>query len=381
MATYIEIDAKTVLNKFKYRDNWFWDRYSINPYRGCEFSCSYCDAMTEKYLIHDDHRDFSSTIYIKKKAPKVLKREIHRFKPDVVGISGVTDPYQPAERKYKLTREILKIFEENRFPVHIGTKSDLVFRDMDILKEISEKTWCTVSFTITSFDEELLSRLEPSAPSPEDRLEAIHVLNEEGIQSGVNFIPIVPYILDSKENIEEVIKRSSEHAEYILIGSGMTLRSNQKIRFTELLERNFPELLVKYKQLYRHGQEPAGSYILNLNKLAAKLCKRYKIKNYIDPPSFKRQSKQKTLIPTVDYDSINREVANYLLQTAFFMEYKNGDYNSTWKYHSAAENIENLNESIVDIHERDELRKIEGVDESVSEYIVKFLVNRLKSSE
>lgn len=375
MVKYVEIESKTLLTTHKYRDNWFWQRYSINPFRGCEFNCSYCDAITEKYLIHGDHRDFSSTIYVKKNAPKILKREIGKFKPDVVGISGVTDPYQPAEKNYELTRDILKILDRYNFPVHILTKSDLILRDMDLLKRISKNTWCTVSFTITSFDRDICNLLEESAPSPLKRLEAIRLLNEEGIPAGVNFMPITPYILDSPENLKDVIKKSSRYAKYILIGSGMSLRSNQKIRFTELLEKNFPELLGKYIQLYRNRQDPSRNYILNLNELALNICKKYGIKNYIDPPLFRRKSEQRTLIPTEDYDILNREVANHLLQLAFFMEYT-GDYNSTWKYHLAAERIEKLSESILDIYEKGDLEKLEGVEKSISREIIIFLTKK-----
>jgi len=153
-------------------------------------------------------------------------------------VSGVTDPYQPAEKRYELSRKMLEILAEHRFPVHIITKSDLVLRDVDLLREIAKQTWCTVSLTIITFNKKLLPYLEPFAPSPERRLDAVDKLNEEGIQAGVDFTPIVPYLLDGPENIEEVIKRASECTQYILIGAAMTLRSNQRIRFFGLLKTN-----------------------------------------------------------------------------------------------------------------------------------------------
>ena len=134
MVEYVEIEAKSVLQKQKYRDNWFWNRYGINPYRGCQFACNYCDALTEKYLVHKDYKDFSRIIYAKKNAPSVLEKEVRKRKPDVVAMSGVTDPYQPAEKKYELTRKILEILARHKFPAHIITKSDLVLRDIDLLR-------------------------------------------------------------------------------------------------------------------------------------------------------------------------------------------------------------------------------------------------------
>jgi len=374
MVKFVEIRAKSILQKHKYRDNWFWNRYGTNPYRGCQFACNYCDAITEKYLVHESYEDFSRIIYVKRNAPEILEKEVEKLKPDVVAMSGVTDPYQPAEKKYELTRKILEILAEHGFPVHIITKSDLVLRDVDLLREIATQTWCTVSLTIITFNKELLPYLEPFAPSPERRLEAVEKLNEGGVQAGVDFTPIVPYLLDGPENIEEVIKRASESAEYILIGTAMTLRSNQRTRFFELLKKNFPELVEKYENLYDKQESPPTDYILRLNRYAFEFCKKYGIKNYIPPPSFERYPKQKTLIPIESYDRDNLEVATFLLLMAFFKEFKSANSYSAWAYHKASQNIENLNESIKDIYKRGELRKIPGVGESIIKVIEDYLL-------
>ncbi|MCK4733451.1 MAG: radical SAM protein [Methanophagales archaeon] len=375
MVKFKEIEAKSILQPQKYRDDWFWNRYNLNSYRGCQFACNYCDAITEKYLVHEDYKDFSRIIYVKKNAPGVLETEVKKFKPDVVAMSGVTDPYQPAERKYELTRKILKILAKHKFPVHIITKSDLVLKDIDLLKEIAKQTWCSVSLTIVTFNQELLPYLEPFAPSPERRLEAIRKLNDAGIQAGVDFTPIVPYLLDNEENIKEVVKRASEHAKYILIGAAMTLRSNQRTRFLELLRKNFPEHVEKYENLYGNQESPPKDYIVRLNKCAFEFCKKYGIKNYIQPPSFERSSKQKTLIPAESQDEENFKVATLLLLIAFFKEFKSANPYSAWAYHKASQNIEKLDESIKEIYKREELRKISGVGESVSKVIEEFLVN------
>ena len=361
MTKFIEIEAKSILQKQKFRDNWFWNRYGINPYRGCQFACNYCDAITEKYLVHKDYKDFSRIIYVKKNAPEVLGKEVKKRNPDVVAMSGVTDPYQPAEKKYELTRKILKILVEHGFPVHIITKSDLVLRDIDLLREIAEQTWCTVSLTIITFDKELLPYLEPFAPSPGRRLKAVEKLNEGGVQAGVDFTPIVPYLLDGPENIEEVIKRASEHAEYILIGAAMTLRSNQRIRFFDLLKTNFPELVKKYKNLYGEKENPPQDYIVRLNGLAFEFCKKCGIKNYISPPRFERALKE------------NFDVANHLLLIAFFKEFKSANPYSAWAYHKASQTIEDLNESITGICKRKALDKLPGVGKTISKVIEEFL--------
>ncbi|AXV37275.1 MAG: radical SAM protein [Methanobacteriaceae archaeon] len=375
MAKFIEIESKSILYRHNFKDNWFWMRYAINPYRGCEFACTYCDALTDKYLIHKDYRNFAKEIFVKKNAPNILKRDIKRFKPDVVGLSGVTDPYQPAEKNYLLSRRILEILRDNQFPVHIATKSDLVLRDMDILKDISKNSWCTVSFTIITFDENILPYLEPAATRPKKRLSAIKKLKKEGIMVGVNFIPIIPYLLDNPDNIENVIKKSSKYVDYIIIGSGMTLRSNQRIRFMKLLENKFPELVEEYNSMYTNRTDPPHQYKLKINNLALKFCKKYGIQNFIDPPDFKVKSHQRTLIPTEDYVKFNRDVAQHLLLIAFFKEFKSGYTGSNWNYHKAAENIENLNGSIRKYYDKRRLKEIPGVGEQIENIIEDFIFN------
>jgi len=361
MVKFVKVKAKSILQKQKFRDNWFWNRYNLNSYRGCQFACNYCDAITEKYLVHKNYKDFSRIIYVKENAPELLEKEVKRFKPDVVAMSGVTDPYQPAERKCKLTRNILKILVKHNFPVHIITKSDLVLRDIDLLREIARQTWCTVSLTIVTFNQDLLPYLEPFAPPPEKRLETVKRLNEEGVQAGVDFTPIVPFLLDSVENIEEVIRKASQYAKYVLIGAAMTLRSNQRTRFLELLHKNFPELVGKYKELYGKQENPRQDYVVRLNKIAFEFCKKYDIKNYISPPDFERPRKE------------NFEVANLLLLIAFFKEFKSGNPYSAWAYHKASQSIENLKESIRDVYERNELEKIPGIGKNISRVIEEFL--------
>jgi len=362
MVEFMEVKAKTVLNKYTYRDNWFWCRYSINPYRGCQFACNYCDAITEKYLVHEHIEDFSRIIYVKTSAPELLEKELKKTEKDVVALSGVTDPYQPAERKYEITRKVLEVLRDNGFPVHIGTKSDLVLRDTDILSEISKKSWCTVSFTITTFDKNLLSLLEPFSPPPERRLEAVKKLREAGIMAGVDFTPIIPYLLDDENNIREVIRKASENnAEYLLSGAGMTLRSNQKIRWLQLLEENWPELVRKYEKLYGESQEPSREYAVKINKKAFEICKEFNIKTYIPPPDFEKPLKE------------NFEVANLLLLIAYFKERQTGNPYAAWAYHKAAQNIEELRVNIRDVLNKNELEEISGVGKNLAGTIREYL--------
>jgi len=361
MVKFKEIKSKTVLNKYRYRDNWFWCRYSINPYRGCQFACNYCDAITEKYLVHENVEDFSRVIHVKINAPELLEKEIKRVRKDVIALNGVTDGYQPAERKYEISRRILEVIRDNNFPVHIVTKSDLVLRDIDLLSEIAENSWCAVTITIITFDKKLRPLLEPFAPSPERRLSAVKELVNAGILSGVDFTPIVPYLADGEENMRDVIKRVSESgARYILPGS-MTLRGNQKLRFFRLLRENWPELIENYEKLYGNSDSPDRRYVANLNRKAFEFCRRFGIPNYIPPPRFERPLRE------------NFDVANVLLLIAYFKEMRSGDPYSAWAYHKAAENIERLDRGIRDLYVENELDRIGSVGKSIAQTIGEFL--------
>ena len=295
MVRFVEVGSRSVLGRYRYRDNWFWCRYGLNPYRGCQFACNYCDAITEKYLVHQRVEDFSRIIYVKTGAPELLKREVERAERDVVALSGVTDPYQPAEKKYEVTRRVLEVLGDYGFPVHVGTKSDLVLRDLYLLSEISEKSWCAVSVTIITFDKNLVSLLEPLAPAPERRLEAVKKLIEAGVQAGVDFTPIVPYITDSDHNLRDVIGRASKSgARYVLPGGGMTLRSHQKIRFLKLLKENWPGLLEKYENLYGSSQSPKRQYVSEMNRKPLNSAKSL-ASRILSNPRFLKDRSRKTL--------------------------------------------------------------------------------------
>jgi len=226
-----------------------------------------------------------------------------------------------------------------------------------LLSEIASNSWCAVSITIITFNKKLLPLLEPFAPSPEKRLRAVEKLAQAGICAGVDFTPIVPYISDDDDNIREVIRRAAESgAKFILPGS-MSLRSNQKTRFLQLLEENWPELTEKYEKLYGNSESPNQQYTSEIIKKSFEFCKRFGIHTYISPPTFDMPLKE------------NFEVANMLLLIAYFKERKMGNPYAAWAYHRAAQSIEGIKESIQEIHRRNELRKIPGVGERLAKSI------------
>src|SRR5262245_42875560 len=172
---------------------------SINPYRGCEHGCVYCYARpTHEYLGFSAGLDFETKIMVKENAPELLREQLtaRKWQPQVLAISGVTDPYQPSERHLKLTRKCLEVLREFRNPVGIVTKNHLVTRDIDILSELARHKAAAVFVSITTLDPDLARRMEPRASTPELRLDAIGMLARAGVPAGVMVAPIVPGLTD-----------------------------------------------------------------------------------------------------------------------------------------------------------------------------------------
>ena len=243
-----EIFARTLLSSAKRPDNWFGIKYTMNLYRGCQHQCIYCDSRSECYQIES-----FADIQVKVNALEKLSDEIRRKRvKGTIGTGSMNDPYMPIEAERKLTRGALQIIAGARFPVHIITKSDLVVRDLDILKEIA-KVYAAVSFTITSAADDLSRKVEPGAPVSSRRFAAMKTLAEQGILTGVTMMPILPFIGDDDENIRSLVRMAGEAgAAYILPSFGLTLRDRQRAYFYDRLDRFFLGLRQKYQ--FRYGE-------------------------------------------------------------------------------------------------------------------------------
>jgi DNA repair photolyase len=305
MIKYIPKEVKTILNKYKFIDSWFWCRYSINPYNGCEFACTYCDSRSHKYHLQPD---FDHTIYVKDNVGATLENRLRRARtllPDVVAIGGTCDAYQPAEASYNNTRQCLEVLLKYHYPVIISTKSTLILRDLDILSRIAEDSWCAIGVTVTTLDRKLAGFLEPRAPFPEKRLGVIKEIKQKcpEIRAGVNFIPVVPYLSDDEGNLEEVVAGARmAGADFVLFGGGMTLRDNASC-FMRTLSEEFPHLVDKYERLYqakyapakgyRGRYEPGKSYFKRIHRKTLDLCDRhqlaFRLKRHI-PEDFRKQN-------------------------------------------------------------------------------------------
>ena len=251
-----EINAKSILRKHKKIDSWFLSRYGMNLYRGCTHNCVYCDGRSEKYNVEGE---FGSEVEVKINAIDILKRELDPKRKRIplkkgyvmVG-GGVGDSYQPVEKKYELTRKTLELLYKKDFPVHVLTKSNLIERDLDILKKINEKNRCIVSFSFSSASDEICSVFEPGVPSPDKRFETLKMFKKEGISIGMFLLPVIPFITDNPKIIEDIIKKAKKIGIDFIIFGGMTLKDGrQKDNYYDTLKKSYPDLLVEYNNIYR----------------------------------------------------------------------------------------------------------------------------------
>ena len=216
--------------------------YSINPYRGCEHGCAYCYARpTHEYLDFSSGLDFETRILCKQNAPELLRKKLssHSWKPQPIAFSGVTDPYQPVEKRLEITRQCLAVLAEFRNPVMIVTKNHLVTRDLDILKELARWNAVSVAISLTTLDRELGRQLEPRASTPQRRLEAIQAIHQAGIPVGMLTAPIIPGLTDHE--IPALLKAGAEAGAGWAYYEILRLPHAVKELFTQWLEHYYPE--------------------------------------------------------------------------------------------------------------------------------------------
>ena len=208
---YFEIETRSVLNRTRPGMPFRW---TINPYRGCEFACKYCYARyTHEFMGIEDATLFEDQIYAKSNLAPILRQELPKLDPaDAIAIGTATDPYQPAERRFRRTRSVLEVFAAGQGRrLSITTKSDLVTRDLDLLRCISQSNVLSINITITTLDRELARMLEPRAPRPDLRLQAVRKLAGAGIRVGVFPNPILPLITDSERRLDQLARAARDH--------------------------------------------------------------------------------------------------------------------------------------------------------------------------
>jgi DNA repair photolyase len=250
----IDIECKTALN----RVSGMPFRWSLNPYRGCTHGCHYCYAMATHAYYGLNTEEFASTIFAKTNLADVLRRELSRpsWPNEKVAIGTATDPYQPCEGRYRLTRAALDVFLDRATPVSIVTKSTLVLRDRDVLASLAAKTYVSVNFTITTMDPEKWRQIEPGTPPPWKRLDVMRRLVDSGIRCSVFLAPILPGITDSVESIEAVVRAAKEHGAAKFWSSPLRLAPLVKEHYYDFVADAFPDLIQRYERAYPRTDAP-----------------------------------------------------------------------------------------------------------------------------
>ncbi|GAA0731923.1 SPL family radical SAM protein [Clostridium oceanicum] len=252
------IESKTILSPYKINNNWFGYNYNMNIYKGCCHGCIYCDSRSECYNIEDFDK-----VRAKKNAIGILNSELKsKRKKGVVATGAMSDPYNTFEKEYEFTRKALKLINKYNFGVSIATKSNLITRDIDILKKIKTHSPALTKMTVTTADDKLSKILEPNVCESSKRFEAINKLSSNGIYTGILLMPILPFIEDTEDNIVSIISLAKENgAKFIYPAFGVTLRQNQREYFFTKVDRYFKNMsnnyIKEYGNSYRCGSKNA----------------------------------------------------------------------------------------------------------------------------
>jgi DNA repair photolyase len=295
---YFAATPRSVMNGPKATGMGFW---SINPYVGCAFGCAYCYARyahrysAERLSTAADHDKadalptdelppwlaFERRIMIKREAPELVRRALARpgtleaLRRETVVIGTATDPYQPAERRFRITRGVLEVLaEQTGIRVAIITKSPLVTRDVDVLRRINERSRLTVHISLITVDREIARILEPRAPTPEARLRAIARLSANGIEVGVNCMPVLPGITDAPEMIEELVRSVKVANAAYISACTLRLQATARDRYLPFIASEFPELAKRYERAYATGYQVSERYRDGLSARFKIVCDR-----------------------------------------------------------------------------------------------------------
>jgi DNA repair photolyase len=269
---YFTLPVRSLLNKCTSpRMPFTW---TVNPYRGCEFACKYCYARyTHEFMELRDGVDFERKIYIKQQAAWLLRRDLRRVKKgESIAIGTATDPYQPAERRAEITRAVLEeLALHHGLDIGIVTKSNLVLRDAGLLRCVAEHNQLFVNITITTLDVELARMLEPRAPRPDLRMDAMKQLNLAGVPAGVICAPVVPGITDAPKDLELLVKSAAESGARHIYANPLFLKPCSAAIFLPFLQEKFPHLVESYRRRFEGKAFMDQAYRKRISALMSKL--------------------------------------------------------------------------------------------------------------
>jgi len=334
--------------KSKVTDSWFVSKYGMNLYRGCEHACAYCDGRAEKYRVEGD---FGRDIQVKGNAPELLREQLSRLKePGFIFVGGgVCDAYQPAERRYELTRRCLEVIAEHGMPAHVLTKSALVERDLDLLERINAEAGAMVSMSFCSADQRVVDLFEPGCAAVDERFRVLELCRERGIPTGAMLLPLIPLVSDSSQSVEALVARAGEAGVAFALFGGMTLKGGrQQQHFMRVLKGRYPELAERYGAIYTGNKwgHASGDCYQRVDALCRRLLSKHRIPPRIPHRLFAGKVRQ------------NVEVAMLLSHVHYLLKLQGEDRKA---YEYAAYRLQGLKEDVADLVESDLLRQVPGV--------------------
>ncbi len=298
---YYRSPAKSVLNGPETTGMSFW---SINPYIGCAFGCAYCYARyAHRYVMERNATAsrldgslaedlttmppwlaFERRVFVKENAPDVLRRALRHgsdrhlelIRGETIVIGTATDPYQPAERRFRVTRGVLEVLAEHPgLSVVVITKSPLITRDIDVLTRIARHSELSIHISLITLDRELARRIEPRAPTPDSRVRALGRLRAAGIDAGINCMPVLPGITDEPRALEALVKRVAEAGATYVGACALRLQSSARKRYLPFIDEHFPHLSERYRRTYATGYQAGDNYREGLRRFFERICAKY----------------------------------------------------------------------------------------------------------
>ncbi|MGI8546181.1 MAG: SPL family radical SAM protein [Gemmatimonadaceae bacterium] len=303
---YFATRARSVLNAPTATGMSFW---SVNPYVGCAFGCTYCyaryahrytmeraatadrleDGLAADFAQMEPWLAFERRIFVKANAPAVMARALRegsdKYVPLAEGetllIGSATDPYQPAERRFRLTRQLLEVLAEHTgLKIVIITKSPLVTRDVDVLKRIARHSRIHVQISLITLDRELARRIEPRSPTPDSRVRALARLRDAGIDAGINCMPVLPGITDDPSALDDLVKRVAAAGAIRVGACALRLDRSARLRYLPFIDREFPELAARYRASYTGSRNVSEQYRSGLARYFDQVCRKYNVSNW-----------------------------------------------------------------------------------------------------
>ncbi len=354
-----EYRPKRIVNVHRHVDGpWFWDKYSAHPYVGCFYGCRFC--YQRGGFGRTSWPDFDRVIKVKTNAAQLLRKELGRLDKELI-VCG--DWQEPAEKRYRISRDMLKVILELEFPLLIIERSPLVCRDLDIIREIEAKSWAGAIFSLSNLDPTLKHVFEPKSPGVRFRLKAMERLALAGVKAGAALMPILPLVGDRKDQLEQAVKAIKDHGGSFVLAGGLTMSGAQAQQTLAAYGARDPGLEARLRRLYcwtpdnKPAYAPPEGYGSRLGFTVRELCGKYGLRDRMERPVRPGPL------------AVNKRVAERLFLKTYDLELEQSAVQRIWAYRKAAWTVDEWPESVAELY-RDQgragLRQLPGIGTSLA---------------